>query len=155
MYEGLVVLPPCIRSCNRRAGVVLEARRRGGKGGAWTNRRRKNAPPVEFDKYGLPIPPKKSQKELEEEHEKYMESLAPEGGFEEFDPATLGLKPEDLDHDPFLEEPSDDNADYEPDWDNIPQFAGEFNGADDPLDAPWRLATYDVVAKVRTDRTRD
>ena len=131
------------------------ARRRAG-GGGWSGGRRRrgqDAPPVEFDKFGFPIPPKKSQKEMEEEHQRWMKSLQPDG-FEQTDAATLGVAPELVEKDPFIDvtpdaDPSMEMGDRDADWDNLPEYAGEFLGMDDPLDAPWRLKAQGLIREVR------
>lgn len=146
------------------------SRRRGGKGGTWQRRRRGgDAPPVEFDKYGFPLPPKQSNKELEEAHQKWFEGMEPAEGYDVYDPAKDGLTGEDVERDPFLEEKAAEATEPTPaaaaaaaataegaestdrwaDYDNLPEWAGEMVGMDDPLDAPWRLKTEDIVRQVR------
>lgn len=115
---------------------------------------------MEFDKAGYPLPPRKTPKEEEAEHKKWFESMEPEDGYEEFDPAAEGLTAEDME-DPFLEaavpEPVEGGVDDDPpmrdvDYENIPEWAGEMLGMDDPLDAPWRLKTEEVVRQVSQGR---
>lgn len=101
----------CQGRVGRRDAVVMLARgRRGRGGGGWQRRRRQDANPVEFDKYGFPIPPKKSQKELEEEHRKWMESLEPPEGFPEFDLEGEGFTQEDLSSHPLADPAAAESA---------------------------------------------
>lgn len=151
--------------------MILYARGRRGRGGGWTRRRRQDANPVEFDKYGFPIPPKKSSKELEEEHRKWMESMEPAEGYEVFDPAQEGFTREEIENDPLLDPTASEAAaaaqaaaqqaaldsgeasleEHEPDWDNIPEYGGEFLGMDDPIDAPWRRKGEELIRAAVTE----
>lgn len=167
--DGLQSTPGARR---RVEALVLMARgRRGRGGGGWQRRRRQDANPIEFDKYGFPIPPQKPAKELEEEHREWMESIEPPEGFPEFDAAKEGFSPEEMENDPLLDPAvavttaetgaatvidvtaSEEGAgqENEPDWDNIPEYGGEFLGMDDPLDAPWRLHAEDVIRGAVTE----
>lgn len=139
--------------------------RRGRGGGGWQRRRRQDANPVEFDKYGFPIPPKKPAKELEEEHRKWLESIEPPEGFPEFDASKEGFTVEEIENDNLIDpaaayaaaeaataaaaaaQASGEGApqENEPDWDNIPEYGGEFLGMDDPLDAPWRRQGEELI----------
>jgi ribosome maturation factor RimP len=159
---------------SRRDAVVMLARgRRGRGGGGWARRRRQDANPVEFDNYGFPIPPKKSAKELEEEHRKWMESIEPPEGFANFDPEAEGFTAEDITSHPLADPAAAESAaaaaaaaasaqaaaaaaaaeegdgsgleEYEPDYDDIPEWGGELLGMDDPLDAPWRLKGEELI----------
>src|SRR6056297_184494 len=99
--DGLQSTPGARR---RVEALVLMARgRRGRGGGGWQRRRRQDANPIEFDKYGFPIPPQKPAKELEEEHREWMESIEPPEGFPEFDAAKEGFSPEEMENDPLLD----------------------------------------------------
>lgn len=161
---GDALAPPGTR--RRAEAVVLMARgRRGRGGGGWQRRRRQDANPVEFDKYGFPIPPKKPAKELEEEHRKWLESIEPAEGFPEFDASKEGFTVEEMENDNLMDpaaayaaaeaataaaaaaQASGEGApqEHEPDWDNIPEYAGEFLGMDDPLDAPWRRQGEELI----------
>jgi len=161
---GDVLVPPGAR--RRAETLVLMARgRRGRGGGGWQRRRRQDANPVEFDKYGFPIPPKKPAKELEEEHRKWLESIEPAEGFPEFDASKEGFTVEEMENDNLMDpaaayaaaeaatavaaaaQASGEGApqEHEPDWDNIPEYAGEFLGMDDPLDAPWRRQGEELI----------
>ncbi len=156
----------------RAEAVVLMARgRRGRGGGGWQRRRRQDANPVEFDKYGFPIPPKKPAKELEEEHRKWLESIEPAEGFKEFDAAKEGYTVEEIENDPLMDPEAAYAAaeaaaaaaqaaqasgegvpqEHEPDWDNIPEYGGEFLGMDDPLDVPWRRQGEELIRAAVTE----
>ncbi len=152
---------------------MLARGRRGRGGGGWARRRRQDANPVEFDKYGFPIPPKKSTKELEEEHKKWMESIEPAEGFDKFDPEAEGFTTEDITSHPLADPAAAESAaaaaaaaataqaaaaavaaeegdgsglgEYEPDYDDIPEWGGELLGMDDPLDAPWRKKGEELI----------